>query len=54
MAQTTNTDIAGQESFIAPHPGSQAMPRWDTGERVDAPQSQWRNLAAAWIAPPRR
>ena len=32
--------------FIAPHPGSQAMPRWDTGELIDAPRFTWRNWAA--------
>src|SRR5688500_8151275 len=37
---------ASKESFMAPHPGSQAMPRWDTGELVDAPRFNWRNLAA--------
>lgn len=46
MAHTTATDAAGQATFIAPHPGSQAMPRWDTGELVDAPRFNWRNLAA--------
>ncbi len=30
----------------APHPGSQAMPRWDTGELVDPPRFTWRN----WFA----
>src|SRR5687767_7185404 len=46
MAQTTNTGTAGQKPFVAPHPGSQAMPRWDTGELIDAPRFDWRNLAA--------
>jgi hypothetical protein len=30
----------------APHPGSQAMPRWTTGELIDAPKIGWRNLLA--------
>ena len=32
--------------FIAPHPGSQQMPCWDTGELVDAPRFTLRN----WFA----
>jgi hypothetical protein len=32
--------------FTAPHPGSQAMPRWTTGELIDAPKIGWRNLLA--------
>ncbi len=36
----------GPETFVAPHPGSQAMPRWDTGPLIDAPYFSWRNLAA--------
>jgi hypothetical protein len=31
-------------SFEAPHPGNQTMPRWDTGELIDAPVVTWRNL----------
>jgi hypothetical protein len=34
------------KSFEAPHPGSKAMPRWDTGELIDAPVFTWRNLLA--------
>ena len=30
----------------APHPGSQAMPRWTTGELIDAPRLGWRSLLA--------
>lgn len=32
--------------FVAPHPGSQQMPRWDAGELIDAPVFRWRNLLA--------
>jgi hypothetical protein len=35
-----------QEKFAAPHPGNQTMPRWDTGELIDAPRFTWRN----WLA----
>lgn len=40
MQQDANTD------FTAPHPGSPAMPRWTTGELIDAPRIGWRNLLA--------
>jgi len=30
-------------TFEAPHPGSQQMPRWDTGELIDAPKFTSRN-----------
>lgn len=30
--------------FEAPHPGSKQMPRWDTGELIDAPRFKWRNI----------
>lgn len=33
-------------SFEAPHPGSPDMPRWDTGELIDAPRFTWKN----WFA----
>jgi hypothetical protein len=32
--------------FKAPHPGSKEMPRWDTGELIDAPRFTWKN----WFA----
>ncbi|MCI0361073.1 MAG: Nramp family divalent metal transporter [Planctomycetaceae bacterium] len=32
--------------FTAPHPGSQAMPPWTTGELTEAPRIGWRNLLA--------
>lgn len=46
MAQTTAAEISSQETFLAPHPGVPAMPRWDTGELIDAPRFNWRNLTA--------
>lgn len=30
----------------APHPGSQEMPQWSTGELIDAPKFDWKNLFA--------
>ncbi|MEX0714740.1 MAG: Nramp family divalent metal transporter, partial [Pirellulales bacterium] len=36
----------GSQSFVAPHPGSKAMPRWNTAELIDAPRFTWRNWAA--------
>ncbi|MCI0357238.1 MAG: Nramp family divalent metal transporter [Planctomycetaceae bacterium] len=39
-----------KDAFVAPHPGSQAMPRWDTGELIDAPVFTWKN-ALAMIGP---
>src|SRR5688500_3000328 len=37
---------ATPEEFVAPHPGSKEMPRWDTGNLIDAPRFTWRNWAA--------
>ena len=37
-------DVANQEnSYEAPHPGSQAMPQWETGELIDAPKFTAKN-----------
>jgi hypothetical protein len=33
-------------TFEAPHPGTPEMPRWDTGELIDAPVFTWKNLLA--------
>src|SRR5262245_58179266 len=33
-------------SFEPPWPGSRAMPRWTTGELIDAPRVGWRNVLA--------
>jgi Mn2+/Fe2+ NRAMP family transporter len=32
--------------FVPPHPGSAAMPRWNAGELIDVPRTDWRN----WLA----
>ena len=40
------TDNANVGTFVAPHPGTKAMPRWDTAELVDAPRFAWSNLLA--------
>lgn len=37
---------APDKGFVAPHPGSPEMPRWDTGELIDAPRLGLRN----WLA----
>src|ERR1041384_217377 len=34
------------KKFEAPWPGTKAMPRWDTGELIDAPIFTWRNILA--------
>jgi hypothetical protein len=34
------------KKFEAPHPGSPAMPRWDTAELIDAPVFTWRKIFA--------
>jgi len=37
---------AREHTFSAPHPGSQEMPRWDTGELISPPRFTWKN----WFA----
>jgi hypothetical protein len=32
--------------FVAPHPGTKYMPRWDTAELIDAPIFTWRKIFA--------
>lgn len=44
LSETNVVDKPGK--FQAPHPGSQAMPRWDVGELIDAPKFTARN----WFA----
>lgn len=44
MARAKETKVRGE--FQAPHPGSPDMPRWDTGELIDAPRFTWKN----WFA----
>lgn len=39
-------DLLQQAEFVAPHPGSAEMPRWTTGELIDAPHFTWKN----WFA----
>src|SRR5687768_5381872 len=47
MTATVPAETApAKGSFIAPHPGSQVMPRWDTGELIDAPVFTWKNIFA--------
>jgi hypothetical protein len=40
-AMSDSTGAAGQ--IAAPHPGSKAMPRWDSGPLIDAPRFTWRS-----------
>ena len=49
MTATAPTGSMGKpaaKSFEAPHPGTKAMPRWDTGELIEAPIFTWRNILA--------
>src|SRR6187399_3288801 len=39
-------ELKAKATFEAPHPGSPEMPRWDTGELIDAPRFTWKN----WFA----
>jgi len=39
-------ELKAKATFEAPHPGSPDMPRWDTGELIDAPRFTWKN----WFA----
>ncbi|MCH7686526.1 MAG: Nramp family divalent metal transporter [Planctomycetes bacterium] len=39
------TSSATHSATQAPHPGSQSMPRWDTGELIDAPKFRLKNWA---------
>ena len=43
---TSVTEEAGKTDFEAPHLGSKSMPRWETGELIDAPTFTWRH----WFA----
>lgn len=42
----STTTKPAADNFVAPHPGSPAMPQWNTGELIDAPRFTWRNWAA--------
>lgn len=46
LATVEPPDLLEQAEFVAPHPGSRSMPRWTTGELVDAPHFTWKN----WFA----
>jgi hypothetical protein len=35
--------IGAASQIAAPHPGSKAMPRWDSGPLIDAPRFTWRS-----------
>jgi hypothetical protein len=37
-------DADSGETAVAPHPGSQQMPRWNVAELPEAPQFQWRSI----------
>ena len=46
-AEKPSSPIASSpQKYVAPHPGSRYMPRWNTAELIDAPRFTWRN----WIA----
>jgi len=40
-----NQQPAPPQNFVAPHPGSHAMPRWDVGQLPDAPKITMRSWA---------
>jgi len=42
----TDTAETSGGAFVAPHPGSHEMPRWDTGQLIEAPTFRWTNLLA--------
>lgn len=42
--------MTASQKFVAPHPGSQQMPRWDTAELIAPPTFQWKN-ALAMVGP---
>jgi hypothetical protein len=52
MTATVPADTAPRDpatpgkKFVAPHPGTKAMPQWDTGELIDAPRFTWKNILA--------
>jgi hypothetical protein len=37
---------SSSQDFVAPHPGSKQMPRWNVAELIDAPRFTWKN----WLA----
>src|SRR5262245_10986438 len=46
LAPAVDAPVPDSEPFVAPHPGSMAMPRWNTGELIDTPRVGWRNILA--------
>lgn len=46
MAEAKAAASQADPTFVAPWPGSHAMPQWDTGPLVDAPKFTWKN----WFA----
>lgn len=44
MTAMTTAQLEKPAKFVAPHPGSRQMPRWDTGELIEAPVFKWRNI----------
>jgi len=42
LAEAHNVDSG--ETAVAPHPGSQQMPRWNVAELPEAPQFKWRSI----------
>src|SRR4029453_11943716 len=45
MQQASPSTATGRSlEFVAPHPGSPAMPRWTTGELIEAPRIGWGDL----------
>lgn len=43
MTDSANASDAPQSGSSAPHLGSKQMPRWNSGELIDAPKFSWRN-----------
>jgi hypothetical protein len=46
MTAIADSAPSSSGNFEAPHPGSKAMPRWDTGELIDAPIFTAKNILA--------
>ena len=46
MGSDSSSERSSAGKFEAPHPGSQSMPRWETGELVNPPTFTWKN----WFA----
>ena len=46
MGSDSSSERSSGEKFEAPHPGSQSMPRWETGELVSPPTFTWKT----WFA----